>query len=300
MPSVLDHTIASSDADLIASYSIQAPDHPEVERSQALHRIELANIWGIAPSSRVLELGCGQGNATTVLAHAVGPLGHVDAVDPGAMDYGAPFTLAQAQDNISKSAVGEWVSWHQATPEDYLEKTSDDGEKGKWDVAILAHCIWYFATPSVLGDVLRALKGRVGRVCIAEYALHASNKAAEPHVLAVLATGMLESFKQKSTANVRSPLSPRAIKEIATAAGWQVTGTERTVNPEEGLLDGKWEVSTVRSRGFLGEIQDNIQDQRAIMICETARDAVISAVEALNGANVRTMDVWAASFVETV
>lgn len=60
-------------------------------------------MWGIGddaiitPGSHVLELGCGQGTATTVLAEAVGSAGHVDAVDPGAPDYGAPFTLAEAQ-----------------------------------------------------------------------------------------------------------------------------------------------------------------------------------------------------------
>jgi 16S rRNA A1518/A1519 N6-dimethyltransferase RsmA/KsgA/DIM1 with predicted DNA glycosylase/AP lyase activity len=52
------------------------------------HRIELVDFWGIKPGSRVLELGCGQGDCTVVLADAVGETGHVDAVDPGAPDYG--------------------------------------------------------------------------------------------------------------------------------------------------------------------------------------------------------------------
>ena len=52
------------------------------------HRINLIKFWGITPGSRVLEIGCGQGDCTTVLADAVGPDGHVDAVDPGAPDYG--------------------------------------------------------------------------------------------------------------------------------------------------------------------------------------------------------------------
>ena len=53
------------------------------------HRINLVKFWGITPGSRVLEIGCGQGDCTTVLADAVGPDGHVDAVDPGAPDYGS-------------------------------------------------------------------------------------------------------------------------------------------------------------------------------------------------------------------
>lgn len=90
-------------APTIASYALQDPARPEIELAQVRHRIRLISAWGIdddaiiAPGSRVLELGCGQGTATTVLAEAVGPAGHVDAVDPGAPDYGAPFTLAEAQ-----------------------------------------------------------------------------------------------------------------------------------------------------------------------------------------------------------
>lgn len=52
------------------------------------HRLALVAFWGIAPGSRVLEIGCGQGDCTIVLADAVGDEGHVDAVDPGVPDYG--------------------------------------------------------------------------------------------------------------------------------------------------------------------------------------------------------------------
>lgn len=61
------------------------------------HRINITKFWGITPGSRVLELGCGQGDCTTVLADAVGPDGHIDAVDPGAPDYGtytSPYTIS--------------------------------------------------------------------------------------------------------------------------------------------------------------------------------------------------------------
>lgn len=44
-----------------------------VELSQAVHRINLTNAWGpaIGPSTRVNELGCGQGTCTQALAEAV-------------------------------------------------------------------------------------------------------------------------------------------------------------------------------------------------------------------------------------
>jgi predicted methyltransferase len=56
------------------------------------HRLDLISFWGISPGSRVLEIGCGQGDCTVVLADAVGESGHVDAVDPGAPDYGRLFS----------------------------------------------------------------------------------------------------------------------------------------------------------------------------------------------------------------
>ncbi|KAK6085092.1 hypothetical protein SCUP515_00910 [Seiridium cupressi] len=290
-----NNIMSLSEASKIASYSLQPPDHPEVEVAQAEHRIRLVNLWDIAPGSRVLELGCGQGNATAVLAHAVGPQGHVDAVDPGALDYGAPFTLAQSQDYLSHSAVGDRISWHQATPEQFLKQT-DEGEK--WDVAVLAHCTWYFDSPLVLLSIFLALQGRVKRLCIAEYAMHATEKAAVPHVLAVLARSTLESFKEESSENVRSPFSPSRIKGIAEEATWEVIGDEHTLVPEPGLLDGSWEVGTVKSKGFAEEIRQSIDSLRVRLVVDTARDAVLAAVDNLKGEKVRTMDVWTATFEE--
>ncbi|KAH8668789.1 SAM-dependent methyltransferase [Xylariales sp. PMI_506] len=299
--------IPVSEAEQIASYILQPVGRPEVELPQAIHRINLVNLWGaIAPGSRVLELGCGQGNATAVLAHAVGPDGHVDAVDPGALDYGAPFTLAEAQAFISASAVGPRVSWHQATPEEHLAATGAE----TWDVAVLAHCIWYFTDPSVLGSILAALRGRVRRVCIAEYALAATHPAAAPHVLAVLARSTLEAHRGagESSQNVRTPYGPPAIRRIAAEAGWELArrdaaeggaAVEGVLMPEEGLLDGTWEIGTVKSESFLKEIEKSVPgDERIRVVLQTARDAVIAAVEACKGQKLRTMDVWAATFEE--
>lgn len=85
--------LALSEAPKIASYSIQDENHPQIELAPACHRINIINFFDIEPGSRVLEIGCGQGNCTTVLAAAVGKGGHIDAVDPASLDYGRPFTL---------------------------------------------------------------------------------------------------------------------------------------------------------------------------------------------------------------
>ncbi|KAI1306671.1 SAM-dependent methyltransferase [Xylaria venustula] len=288
-------TLPLSLAPKIASYSLPGPGHAEVEEPQAAHRIRLVNAWGrISPGSRVLELGCGQGTATAVLAEAVGETGHVDALDPAPPDYGAPVTLGDAQQHLSAGPVGSRITWHRATLQQFLESAAA-GTRPLWDVAVLAHSIWYLESEEHLEAILAMLHGRVRRVCVAEYALHASEKEAFPHVLAVLARGTLEANKDASTENVRSPLSPSIILKKACRAGFKCIKSE-TLVPEPGLLDGSWEVGTVVSEHFMREADKVLYGNMRAMVA-SARDATVAAVNALHGAKVRTMDVWVATLI---
>lgn len=61
--------------------------------SQTKHRVEIVSRFNLQPGSNVLEVGCGQGDFTVVLAAAVGKNGHVTAVDPASLDYGTPTSL---------------------------------------------------------------------------------------------------------------------------------------------------------------------------------------------------------------
>jgi predicted methyltransferase len=60
---------------------------------QIEERITLVRHWNIQPGEHVLEIGGGQGDCTVVLAAAVGDAGHVTALDPGPLDYGARLVL---------------------------------------------------------------------------------------------------------------------------------------------------------------------------------------------------------------
>jgi hypothetical protein len=276
----------------IANYCLHDPEHLRVQLSQTAHRLRLVNAWAIAAGARLLELGCGQGDCTAVLAESVGPCGHVDAVDPARGDHGAPHTLAEAQAHLSTSAVGDRITFHRAEPVEFLAARPDK----KWDAAVLAHCIWYFQSATQLKDVLAALRGRVQRVHIAEYALRATEPAAVPHVLAALARGALEAHKGHSVQNIRTPLSPAAIVEIAEEAGWAAENEEGTLVPEAGLLDGSWEAGAVVGPAFLEEVDQEIVDERVRILLRSAREATIAAAEAVGGVDkVRTMDVWYAN-----
>ncbi|KND93215.1 hypothetical protein TOPH_02007 [Tolypocladium ophioglossoides CBS 100239] len=284
--------LPASAATKTAKYSIiSAPEHLALEVAQSKHRIQLINFWRIPPGSRVLEIGCGQATCTTVLAEAVGPEGHVDAVDPGPPDYGAPYTLAQAQSHISAGPVGGRVAWHHAEPIEFLARNRDK----TWDFVVMAHCIWYFASPETLAAMLSALKGRVDTLVVAEYALTAAEKAAVPHVLASIARASLVAHNKASQENIRCLLRPGSIKDAAQAGGWSLD-SECVVVPDEGLLDGYWETSTVKSKAFTEEVDTHVQDSTVKTMLISSRDAVIGALTALDGKKARTLDVWIARF----
>ena len=293
-------------ADKIASYAIRGPNPSPIslaiEHSQAVHRINLINAWApaIGPGTRVLELGCGQGTCTQALAEAVSSpdndptsSGHITAIDPGAPDYGAPFTLAQAQSHLSAGPLGPLITFHRADPIDFLAANPDQ----KWDVAVLAHCIWYFPSPGTLGKILAALRGRVARVCLAEWALHATEPAATAHVLAALARAAFVAHRVGSTENIQMVVSPGVVKGVVGEVGWEVE-REVTVVPEAELSDGLWETGTVVDKEFVDNVEKEIREGRVKAALTSARDATIAAADSAGGVGkVRSMDVWVATLI---
>ncbi|KAL3589671.1 hypothetical protein FPOAC2_11844 [Fusarium poae] len=144
--------------------------------------------------------------------------------------------------------------------------------------------------------MLQALKGRVGKLCIAEYSMQASEAAAVPHVLAAFAQATLAAHHPESQANIRCLLTPPDIKRIAEQAGWKVE-EETTIVPNEKLQDGMWEVGGVKSREFLDDVEKYVKDRKVSTLIRSQREAVLRADEQLRGGKSRTMDVWVASLV---
>lgn len=65
-----------------------SPKGLQIQVDQIIHRTSVVAPWGIKPGEKVLEIGCGQGDCTAVLANIVGPEGKVIAIDPASLDYG--------------------------------------------------------------------------------------------------------------------------------------------------------------------------------------------------------------------
>ncbi|KAH7929197.1 S-adenosyl-L-methionine-dependent methyltransferase [Leucogyrophana mollusca] len=274
------------DAKTIASFSLHNPDHFGIQLGQTEHRINLVSAWQIKEGDHVLEVGCGQGDCTAVLAAAVGESGRVTAIDPAPLDYGDPYTLGEAQAHLKASPLGARMNFVRANTEDIL--AADDTI---YDVAVLAHCIWYFASPSALLATLRALSPRATRISLAEWSLAASHPAAVPHLLAALAQASLECRKPASVSNIRTVLSPRALGALAGEAGLRVVG-EGVVESPGGMEDGQWEVVAVLGRGFGEEVGGAVGDERERGVVCAMRDAVAASKEGLGGERVRAMDVW--------
>lgn len=305
--------MTSLSAEEIAPLSLHNPAHLSVQLNQTKHRIAIISKWNVSwDGAKVLEIGCGQGDCTAVLAEAVGAGGHVTAVDPAPLTYGkasapsevhnphfssdpfvgSPFTLGQAQQHLSSGRLGDRITWKQADPLQFLQ--SADAET--YDVAVLTHCLWYFASPDQISQTLKLLAGRAKKICVAEWSLLASDPKAYPHVLATLAQAACECRKQETTSNVRTVVSPRAIKEIAGTVGLELQ-TEATLTPDAGVLDGRWEVSAALSGDFEAEIGEFVQEGRERGVLFAMRDALQASVASIGGAKaVMSMDVWAGVF----
>ena len=170
----------------------------------------------------------------------------------------------------------------------------------QYDVAVLTHCIWYFASPHVLQSILQALHGRVRYVCIAEYALEARSNTSVPHLLSAFAQNALFLRNPASSSNIRTVLSPTAIRELAERAGYHLS-TSGVLTPSSALLDGYWETEMVKSNEFLAEINAKVNDVNERAALSAMRDAVIASCERLKMENKKpsTMEVWHGLFSVT-
>lgn len=163
---------------------------------------------------------------------------------------------------------------------------------------MLAHCLWYFPSPSLILSTFRAIRQHSKRLLLAEWSLVATHPSAQPHVLAALTQAALECRKPKSGSNVRTVLGPKRLTKLALAAGWQLE-SETLVQSGEGLLDGQWEVSACLSSSFEREVEEQVSDERERGVVLALRDACEASLESVPGGRkaVSGMDVWAASFV---
>ncbi|KAI0309346.1 S-adenosyl-L-methionine-dependent methyltransferase [Amylostereum chailletii] len=281
----------------IASLSLQPPSSPPTIQLQSTeHRLALlAPLFSsstLKPGAKILEIGCGQGDASAVLAELVGEGGHVTGVDPGPLDYGDPYTLGEAQAHLVAGPLGPRLTFVQADPIAFLESSPTT-----YDAVVLVLCLWYFPSPQVIRDTLAAAARRAPTVFVAEWALEGP-EGQSAHVLAALAQAALEAHSPSPSSNIRIAVSPAKIRQLAKEAGMKVE-KEATVKAGETVLDGKWEVGEVLGEEFVERINDLVKGEKERDAVLALRDATVASVKRVGGGKaVKSMDVYCATLVK--
>lgn len=265
------------------------------------HRIQLCRAWGVGDEAplQVLDVGCGQGESTAVLACFVGKTGHVTGLDPAEPSYGAPFTLQQSQNYLAESPLGKRVSFVRDNLPDYL----DSGKCRAFDAAVFCHSLWYFSNRDLIRAQFAALaRAGFARVFLAEYTFASEALERRPHQLAARAQMQLHAFKKQESGgmrsgepNVRGALEVDELLKVAQSAGWSVA-RRGCVSPPEEMRDGYWEAKIVTSSSFkegvLSQGLSTAQEESVLAFIPQ----VEQAMEQLHsvGGRVATMDVaWA-------
>ncbi|KAF2443187.1 S-adenosyl-L-methionine-dependent methyltransferase [Karstenula rhodostoma CBS 690.94] len=278
------------------------PLHAQARRygllpAQLAHRLDLFRDANIKDGDRILEIGCGQGDCTSALALFY-PNSHITAVDPGPSDYGRPETLGQAHERIRGYDIGSRIEFVQATPIAHLKNVED----GTYDIAVICHSLWYFSDKEEVRATMEALRGKVKRLFIAEWALKSCSREGDVHVQIACTRATCEAHIPDSRENIRTLLSPGQIKQCVIDLGWSFQ-RELINSPSPLLEDARWELYMLLEKDvneeytFMKRVKDRIQEERIQVVLESMLESVKSSVESFGGIeNVACMDVWVGMF----
>lgn len=217
----------------IQNYQLFQDD--QVQQSQLMHRFALVEAFELKEGMRVLEVGCGQGDTTVALAHAVGPSGKVVAIDIAPSDYGAPFTLGQAHDRLRQSKIGHVIDFHVET--DFLNFTVEQ----PFDAIVFSHCSWYFADEQLLGKYFKRAKAVAQRICFAEWDLTVQELDQHAHFLAVSIQALFTQFVE-TDGNIQHVYDQTQITSMLENANLHV---QKQLQVDASYLqDGEWEIAS--------------------------------------------------------
>lgn len=216
--------------DFIGKYELFQGD--SVQQIQLQHRLALVDTFQVTAGMRVLEIGCGQGDTTVALAHAVGETGKVVAIDIASGDYGAPLTLAEAQARITASPLGARIQFHLAT--DFLQFETEES----FDAIVLSHCSWYFATLNILRACLKKAYTLAPKLFFAEWDMNFTMMQQRGHFCAISILALYTQYVEND-GNVQHIYNAEQIRSLLQQIGYNVAA-KQTVDASY-LQDGAWE-----------------------------------------------------------
>ena len=240
--------------------------YPSIQLAQTAMRKRLVDAWAIPEGACVLEIGCGQGDLTAVLADAVGPNGRIVAVDLAGPDYGTPVSIGASTEHLHNGPYGSVINFRLG-----YDVVANAGhlDNDTFDYVVLAHSSWYFDSPEALREVLRLAHSWAPILCVSEWNLLPKNPKQFAHTLAVLLHGQVEVFRAGSDANIRNPYTLPCLEKLLLETGWHEE-TRSDIDCSE-LLDGSWEIDAC-----LGEILDRASSlaipERLLTVLPSERD----------------------------
>jgi SAM-dependent methyltransferase len=223
--------------DQILACMAMAQSEAEIQRIQTRHRIRLAETWGIEEGDRILEIGCGQGDTTAVLAYMAGESGFVHGIDLADPDYGSPVSVGESAKFLMKSSLGSRIQMDFNF--DFLQEEATLEAAG-YDLVVLSHASWYLQSHDQLLEILKKARLIADRICFAEADLRINRFDQVPHMLAVLIQAQVEVFKANSRSNIRTFVGREDVIRLMERAGWHIVEEDRIEEPE--LQDGEWEI----------------------------------------------------------
>lgn len=205
----------------------------EVQKIQLEHRFRLAQAFEVKEGMRILEIGCGQGDMTVVLADRVGESGHVTAIDIASGDYGSPLTLNQSHQQIKQTQLGERIDFHLET--DFL--TFEVAEH--YDCVVFAHSSWYFHSPEALTRYFKKIRTITSKLLFAEWDLNYTQSSQRGHFSAVMLLA-LNSAIASNDSNIQHLFSRETVEQMLRDSGFSIQKEE--VISSAYLQDGQWEI----------------------------------------------------------
>lgn len=277
-------------------------------------RFSILSEWSIPPGSKILDIGCGQGDSTLVLALGLGPDCHITGIDTAPDDYGTPRTVSESQGEILKSVLGDRVSFYNQTDAATFFQ-SPAGSGVKFNAATACHSLFYFPDPAAVASFFFDLKaGGITKVYVAEYDQKQTTfpKAQTPHILAAKAQALYHAYKAEADAaaalaqneqaakNAEMPLNVRAAPDVesitraAKEAGFKIT-REGRFTPKEEYIEGHLETRYTKGERFEKRVREerfgNQKEEEILGVVKEVRKAW-EEMEREGVEKVRCMDVW--------
>ncbi|KAK0615235.1 hypothetical protein B0T17DRAFT_541429 [Bombardia bombarda] len=286
---------------LIASFLVYNKEfEDQVFRPRFKQRLGVTDAWAIEKSSRVLDIGCGQGESALTIALELGPAGHVTAIDTSPPDYGTPHTVEQSHAYISKSPLGSMIDFRLTSASSFLNTTTTP----KFDAATLCHSAWYFPTPDALAALFPTLaSAAIPTIYIAEYNLQSVSMPSQiPHQVAALAQAMYHRYvaavSELLPLNIRVAPNIDTITEAAGAAGYHVARSG-IITPDLDYHEGKFETEYVAGDRFTARVKEKslpVEQEAEILARAADTKRAVDDLARNGGGPLRSMDVWWAEF----